>query len=69
LRMLLKDIELTEGQRRDIKRCMHDYLHTKDEEYAMKELISLALAVYRYKSCKDLLDAGTKRLERIKNGV
>ena len=66
--LLPKDIKLTltEGQRRDIKHYMHDYLHTKDEGYAIQELLSLALEVYRYKSCSDLLAAGTKHLEESK---
>lgn len=57
---------LTDVQKEDIKRYMEDYLHTKDESYALLELISLALRVYRYKSCSDLLNAGTKRLEESK---
>jgi hypothetical protein len=54
---MFKDLPLSDREKEDIKRYMEDYLHTKDEEYAIHQLLELALEVYRYKSCKDLLKA------------
>jgi hypothetical protein len=64
---MFKDLDFSDREREDIKRYMEDYLHTDNEEYAIHELISLALEVYRYKSCKDLLNASTKILEGSKH--
>ena len=54
---MFASLPLSDSEKEDIKRYMEDYLHTKDEEYAVRKLLELALEVYRYKSCKDLLKA------------
>lgn len=67
--MFKKPMELFFGEREkeDIKRYMEDYLHTDNESYAIHQLISLALEVYRYKSCKDLLNASEHILNNYPN--
>lgn len=64
---MFKDLPLSDREKEDIKRYMHDYLHTKDEEYAIHKLLELALEVYRYKSCKDLLNASANILNNYPN--